>query len=237
MAALLVTLSVMAVLMTAIMPAWRHIAQRDREEEMIFRAKQYARAIGLFQKKAGPGVLPQNIDILVEQRFLRRKYLDPITGEDFDLLYANAAPTLAPGGGGRGAQVGTPAGGRGSQPPGSTAPGGRSGQPPGTSAAIGRSGIIGVTSKSKAESIRIIEGRNHYNEMRFVYVDLAQQAGAGAGSNTANPSQGGRGGALTGPGSDPRSSGSTRGSSSMGTGSSPFGSPSLPAQPPPGRRD
>src|SRR5262245_7230167 len=62
MAALLVTLSVMAVLMTAIMPAWRHIAQRDREEEMIFRAKQYARAIGLFQKKGGPGVLPQNID-------------------------------------------------------------------------------------------------------------------------------------------------------------------------------
>ncbi len=45
MAALLVALSVMAVLMTAVMPVWHHMAQREREEEWVFRGRQYARAI------------------------------------------------------------------------------------------------------------------------------------------------------------------------------------------------
>src|SRR5262245_60027682 len=86
MAALLVALSVMAVLMTAAMPVWKQVARREKEEEVIFRGQQYARAIGLFQRRAGPGVLPPSIDTLTQGKFLRKKYKDPITGQDFDLL-------------------------------------------------------------------------------------------------------------------------------------------------------
>src|SRR3989304_8768077 len=44
MAALLVSMAVMAIVMTAAMPVWRQITQREKEEELIFRGKQYARA-------------------------------------------------------------------------------------------------------------------------------------------------------------------------------------------------
>ena len=77
MVALLVALSVMAILSTVAMPVWRQMSQREKEAELIFRGEQYARAIGLFQRRAGPGMNPPNLDILVEQRFLRRKYKDP----------------------------------------------------------------------------------------------------------------------------------------------------------------
>ena len=98
MAALLVAMSVMAVLMSALLPVWSHMATREKEEELIFRGKQYARAIGLFQRKFA-NTAPPTIDVLVEQRFLRKKYKDPITNDDFQPIYANQAAMQAPGGG------------------------------------------------------------------------------------------------------------------------------------------
>src|SRR5687767_1409313 len=88
MAALLVALSVMSVMASVAMPVWKQFNQREQEAELIFRGEQYARAIGLFQRKAGPGTLPPNIDLLVDQRFLRKKYKDPITNGDFQILAA-----------------------------------------------------------------------------------------------------------------------------------------------------
>ena len=93
MAALLVAMSVMAVLMSVAMPVWRQTAQREKEEELIFRGNQYARAIGLFQRKFA-NTAPPTIDVLIEQRFLRKKYKDPITGEDFQPVFANQNPQL-----------------------------------------------------------------------------------------------------------------------------------------------
>ena len=83
MVALLVAMSIMGVMLTVAMPVWHQMAQREKEAELIFRGQQYARAIGIFQRRAGPGALPPTLDVLVEQRFLRKKYKDPITGEDF----------------------------------------------------------------------------------------------------------------------------------------------------------
>ena len=51
MAALIVGMAVMAILMTAAMPVWKHLAQREKEEELVFRGEQYAHAIGLFQRR------------------------------------------------------------------------------------------------------------------------------------------------------------------------------------------
>src|SRR5215470_775745 len=85
MAALIIGMAVMAILMTAAMPVWKHAAQREKEEELVFRGEQYVHAIALFQRKYA-NAYPPNIDLLVQQKFLRKKYKDPITGEDFVLL-------------------------------------------------------------------------------------------------------------------------------------------------------
>src|SRR5438270_7712596 len=82
MAALLIAMSIMAVMMTVAMPVWKQTAQREKEEELVFRGKQYVHAIGLFQKKFA-NAYPPNIDVLVDQRFLRKKFKDPITNDDF----------------------------------------------------------------------------------------------------------------------------------------------------------
>ena len=89
MAALLVAMSVMAIMMTAVMPVWRQQSQREKEEELVFRGMQYVHAIGLFQRKYA-NAYPPTLDVLVEQRFLRKKFKDPITNDDFVPIPAGA---------------------------------------------------------------------------------------------------------------------------------------------------
>src|SRR5205085_89492 len=69
MAVLLVSLSVMAILLTIAMPVWKHMAQREKETELVFRGQQYVHAIGLYQRKHGPGVLPPNVDALLNDHY------------------------------------------------------------------------------------------------------------------------------------------------------------------------
>jgi type II secretory pathway pseudopilin PulG len=204
MAGLIVGLAVMAIVMTAAMPVWKHAAQREKEEELVFRGEQYVHAIALFQRKFA-NAYPPTVDLLVEQKFLRRKYKDPITNDDFaPLTQASQAGGVQPGAGAqRGGQSGTQSGvpgaqgpaqaaGRGSQagigaPLGGTTPGGA---PPG--------GIIGVTSKSTDASIRLYKGRSHYNEWAFVYTAPVQAPGAatpgGRGGQRGQPQAPGAGG-------------------------------------------
>ena len=65
MAALLIGLAVMSVLMSAVLPAWRHQAKREKEAELVFRGEQYVRAIRLWEMKMGPGTRPPTFDVLV----------------------------------------------------------------------------------------------------------------------------------------------------------------------------
>jgi len=193
MAALLVAMVIMAIMMTVAMPVWKQTAQREKEEELIFRGLQYTHAIGLFQRKYA-NAFPPNVDALVEQRFLRKKFKDPITNEDFQPLLAgqgvpgSATPggaTQPPGAGraaGRGTfgspgagTTGTP--GRGMSPAGAA---GRGTSPIGTPGAGPVGGVMGVTSKSKEKSIRLYNGRSHYNEWAFVFTPQQQAPGAGA---------------------------------------------------------
>ncbi|MFN7977956.1 MAG: hypothetical protein U0P30_07455 [Vicinamibacterales bacterium] len=96
MAALLVGLSVMAILMGAAMPVWSKQAQREREEEYLFRAREYARGVMKWQHKYGAS-FPPSLDVLVEQRFVRRKYKDPLSGQDFNPVFQTAGPIGQPG--------------------------------------------------------------------------------------------------------------------------------------------
>jgi type II secretory pathway pseudopilin PulG len=243
MAALLVAMALMAVMMSVAMPVWRQAAQREKEAELIWRGQQYDRAIQLFRRKAGAPGAP-SLDLLIQQKFLRKKYKDPITGDDFELkpvsLIGPGTQTPVPGGrntpgvgmrssspfgsqtAGRGNQAGNQSGGNqgsgGTQEPQSPGGTGRSGspfQPSSTGSQPGMGGqrapgqlIGGVRSKSKARSIKELNGRTRYDQWEFVYVPY-----------NPNPQPAGVGGNA--PGQQPRTPGQPRPGSSRapGTGS------------------
>ena len=231
MAALLVGMSVAAAMMAVVMPVWKQMARREKEEELIFRGLQYSRALRLFSMKYA-NASPPNLDVLVEQRFLRKKYKDPITNDDFQpVLAGQAVPGTAntpqnPGGRGQApgsSLTGAPgrSQGPGTQPapspfaptnslgpsnpvgpsnqgmPGQPGTSGRGVSPIGTPGAGATGGIIGVVSKSKDQSIRLYNGRSHYNEWAFINTPQVQAPGAvgpggrggrgGPGNNPANP--------------------------------------------------
>ncbi len=98
MAALIIGIAVMAVMMTVVMPVWKQMVQREKEEELVFRGEQIAHSIGMFQRKFA-NAYPPTLDVLVEQKFLRKKYKDPITNEDFvPLTQAQGQAAATPGG-------------------------------------------------------------------------------------------------------------------------------------------
>jgi hypothetical protein len=82
LAVLLIGMAVAAVWMGALLPSWNHQATREKEAELVFRGEQWARAIELYRRR-NAGNLPPNLDLLVSQRYIRKKYVDPITGKDF----------------------------------------------------------------------------------------------------------------------------------------------------------
>ena len=90
MAGLLVAIGVMGILMSVALPSWRVLAKREKEAELLFRGGQYVRAIDLYQRRF-PGAYPTDLEALVEGRFLRRLYLDPMTGEPFRVLTQGSA--------------------------------------------------------------------------------------------------------------------------------------------------
>jgi hypothetical protein len=207
MAALLVAMGVIAIVLSTTLPVFSTMAKRERETELIFRGQQYARAVALFQRKYG-NALPPNLDVLLNERFLRKQYKDPITNDDFQLigpgspelaLAANAAPAQQQAGRGgppvvqqqqqqrqlqqqpRQQQQGMSAFGVQSNPV-------TAGQAPG--------GILGVVSKSKATSQRIFNNHDKYNEWVFIAQQMSVAPGGPGGTQT----PGGRGGQPLGAG-------------------------------------
>src|SRR5436309_8853760 len=81
--AILFALTVLSVGLAVAAPRAAVALQRTKEDELIRRGQQYALAIRRFYKKFGR--YPSNIDQLENTnniRFLRRRYLDPLTGKD-----------------------------------------------------------------------------------------------------------------------------------------------------------
>jgi type II secretory pathway pseudopilin PulG len=183
MVVLLVVMAVMAVGMTALLPTWHQQAIRDKEEELIFRGNQYARALVLYSRKNG-NQLPNNIDVLYTGKYLRKKYKDPITGEDFGLTPAGQPP-----GAGRGSTGGAPTGQAGRGAP-STQFGrsGQAGAARGTGSGFGApsgtqivGSIQGVYSKSTDTSIRVYQNQQRYIDWPFTVQTAQLQMGRGIG--------------------------------------------------------
>ena len=100
LAVFLATLMLVAVIVAA--PSVRTERQREKEQEMIWRGKQYVRAIKLYYRKNGR--FPAKIDDLIKPqpsqggniRFLRQAYKDPMNKEDgaWRLIYVGPAGQL-----------------------------------------------------------------------------------------------------------------------------------------------
>ncbi len=190
----------MALMMLAVVAVAPRVAQqikRDREEEMIHRGAQYARAIKRYYRKFGR--YPVTIDQLKNTnnvRFLRKEYKDPMVEDGKwkflhpgDVKIGNApnvgtpvsamgTNTQQPSGLG-GTNFGTGLGGTnagtglgGTNPvTAATGPGSSSTTTTGGGAANSQIGgfIIGVSSVSEAEGIHAFDDKTHYNEWYFVY--------------------------------------------------------------------
>ena len=173
MVVLLIAMAVTAVWMGAALPAWRQQATREKELELMFRAQQYARAIALYYRKNN-NVLPMDVDTLVAQKYLRKKWKDPITNSDF-VLIGGGTPVVQGG------------------PPANLA--GRGGPPTGATSQAG--GVMGVFSKSTATSIIIYKNQQEYDLWKFLYTDALMLMGVSQGPMGGGPA--GPGGRRQGP--------------------------------------
>ena len=174
-------------LMVAV-PVWQTQIQREKEEELIFRGKQYVEAVRLFQQKK-PGAFPREFDELLEEKCIRQLYKDPMT-EDGSWNVILLAPGLASGRAqprrertsafGR-RQQRTPRTARqrgGSQASPSEREGGSGGgfavqkvliAPQEALSSVDNPQIIGVVSKSTQQSIKIYYQQESYDKWLFYY--------------------------------------------------------------------
>ena len=161
---MLIAIFLMALLALSLAVAAPKIArsiQRDRDLETFHRGMQYRRAIQLYYRKFH--AYPPNVDALIKTnniRFLRKKYIDPITGQDdwkpiaFGL---NKTPTAMgffgePLAGNASTLAGIGPSGGGSGLPGSPNSSGSSGSTFGGSSGLGSSGSDGGQSPSAGGS-------------------------------------------------------------------------------------
>jgi len=189
--------------------------KRDKEEEMIHRGKDYATAVKRFVHKNG-GRYPVSVEQLENTnhvRFLRKKYVDPMTGDsDWKMVHVGEAqiniPAPNPGLSGGGGTLG------GNLPSGPTSPTGlaqpqnpQTGQQQNQAGGTGQLGtltttgigngqtvgggqIMGVASVSKKQGIKEFNDKDHYDEWYFVY-DLRLEQSGGSGVTVATPRAGG----------------------------------------------
>ncbi len=60
------------------LPVWQTELQREKEEELIFRGRQYVEAVRRYQLKH-QGEFPADLDSLVEEKLIRKLYREPLT--------------------------------------------------------------------------------------------------------------------------------------------------------------
>ena len=85
----LVIVAVMMMALGAASQVWHTVMQREKEQELLFIGHQFRAAIGHYFQRSG-GRFPPNLEALLESgdlgankiRFIRKLYLDPMTGDN-----------------------------------------------------------------------------------------------------------------------------------------------------------
>jgi type II secretory pathway pseudopilin PulG len=188
-----VAIAVLTILIAAIGPSVSALMQRDKEAELIFRGRQYARSIVLFQRKFGR--LPTSLKELAESRphTVRRLWKEPMCNcDDWHVIIAGTPDAVPPGSrpAGSGGTPTTP--GPGNQPP-STYSGLFSRTPPPGSGETTPTGglpslfgtpstqtvgpIIGVRSNQHRRGFRKWRDLEYYDEWRFIAGDADNEFG------------------------------------------------------------
>ena len=175
MIAVVIGMAVMAILIAAVAPSVATIMKREREQELIFRGKQYARAILLFQKRYGR--FPNELKEMYENRprTIRQLWKDPMCNcADWQVINLNSPDASACSGrGGLPGGLGGPGSGVNPRPQPTTTPG-VFGPSEGTKT-VGP--IIGVRSKVHQEALAEWRGQRFYDEWRFCTGDADRDTG------------------------------------------------------------
>ncbi len=77
LAGALCLIAVMSIFMALSIPLWQRVKQRENEEELIFRGKEYIEAIARYHQRFH--TYPADLETLEKQKFIRRLYKDPMT--------------------------------------------------------------------------------------------------------------------------------------------------------------
>jgi type II secretory pathway pseudopilin PulG len=165
MVAIVIGMMIMAILLMAVAPSLGTIMKREREQELLFRGKQYARAIALFQKRYGR--LPNELKELYENRprTIRHLFKEPMCNcPDWHVIYQGSPDAIAggqavPGGTGGPTNLGKPL----------PTPAPSVFGPSGETKTVGP--IIGVRSNLHEESLTEWRGQKFYDEWRFIMGD------------------------------------------------------------------
>jgi type II secretory pathway pseudopilin PulG len=144
---LMMAVFILALGLTVAVPVLETELRREKEEELIFRGRQYAEAVRLYQAK-NPGRFPASLNELLDKGFLRKLYPDPMTASgEWDVV-------LDPGG-----QAGAEAGETRQV---LVAPLSALGSVPNPI-------VLGVVSSSTKTSIRLYEDQDRYDRWLFYY--------------------------------------------------------------------
>jgi len=160
--AVVIGIAILTILIAAVAPSIGVVMKRDREAELIFRGRQYARAVGLFQRRYGR--YPNQLKELYENRprTIRHLWKDPMCNCDFQPLIQ-----------------GMPCGPIGvGQPPGAPQFPGPSPTPTPSKTAFGSptgqqtvGPIVGVRSSVHKEGLREWRGQKFYDQWCFIVGD------------------------------------------------------------------
>ena len=134
-------------------PVWQTEVMREKEEELIFRGKQYVEAVRLYLLK-NPGHFPSSLKELMDKKCLRKLFKDPMTESGEWNVIVNPG-TTGPG------------------TPGPAAGGGAEQQvllvPEKALSSIRSAIVLGVVSPSKKQSVRIYNDQKTYDKWLFYY--------------------------------------------------------------------
>jgi type II secretory pathway pseudopilin PulG len=140
--AVMVAISVLSIFLLMAVPLWQTTMQREAEEELLFRGRQYVTAIGLYVKNHN-NLYAQNFEILHLEKFLRQLYKDPFAADGrWDMVFQDSSTAEAK-------LLVVPA--------------------DQAKAYLGRAVLVGVCSTSPETAFREYRGKKKYNEWAFYF--------------------------------------------------------------------
>ncbi len=142
---LMMAVFILAIGLMVAVPVLETELRREKEEELIFRGRQYVEAVRLYQAK-NPGRFPTSLKELLDKGFLRKLYTDPMTSSgEWDIVLEPGGQAAA--GGTRQVLV----------------------APLSALATVQNPIVMGVVSSSTKTSIRMYEDQDRYDKWLFYY--------------------------------------------------------------------